>query len=205
MNDLEALQFVKRVVPELSDAETQFVTVVGRFETNYGAGWVHLAEKLGAPDPQSYANVHNWGAITAPLPGPKQGPAFFMRDRWWRLYDTLEDGVKDAARIILKPNVKAALGRGDGSAAVQAMGDNGYFIEPKKPKAEQIAAYRSNVQRNYDDMIRLSGAPGLLHFTGAGTTSRIGDFLIAGAFVGGILGAILLLGGGGGGEAGGPE
>lgn len=186
---------VAAVLPELTAAESQFVRDVTNAETSHTAGWVSLARKLGMPDPEQYANVNNWGAITTR--STDDGNSFFMRDRRWRRYPTPEAGLKDAARTILKPNVKAAVNRGDGAGAVAAMGANGYFIEPKIARAEQIEQYRKFIENSHQRVIAGTQEPSLLTFTpGAKAGAKIGDFLEAAAYIGGVVGAIWLLAGG---------
>lgn len=196
MNHAQARDLVAAVLPELTPAESQFMRSVSNADSNYGQGWVALARTLGMPEPEQYADVHNWGAITAPK-STSDATSFFMRDRRWRRYATPEEGAKDAARIILKPNVKAAVNRGDGTGAVRAMGDNGYYIEPKIAKASQVEQYRKFIASSHARVIAGTGEPSLLSWDGRGQAGRkVGDFLEAAVYVGGLVGAIWLLAGG---------
>lgn len=202
MNHAAALEFQRRVSPELTPAEGQFARDVINAETAYGAGWVGLAKKLGMPDPEQYAGVNNFGAITDGHPTPER--SFFMRDRWWRKYATPEEGFKDAVKNILKPNVRAAANRGDGAGAVAAMGKNGYFIEPEKStagkefggsRAKQIAAYTAFIRNSHQHVTEGTGEPSLLTFNGQ-PLKKVGDFLEAAVYVGGLVGVIWLFAGG---------
>jgi hypothetical protein len=196
MNHAQARDLVAAVLPELTPAESQFLRSVDNAESNYGQGWVALARKLDMPDPEQYANVNNWGAITAPK-STSDDTSFFMRDRRWRRYASPEEGLKDSARLVLKPNVKAALSRGDGAGAVRAMGDNGYYIEPRIAKASQIDQYRKFIESSHARVVAGTGEPSLLTWDGRGQAGRkVGDFLEAAVYVGGLVGAIWLLAGG---------
>jgi len=196
MNDAEAAAYVARVLPELTPAQSQFGRSVWRFETSYSAGWVALARKMGAPEPEVFSRVNNWGAITAidPAKGGTR-PAFFMRDRWWRIYETPEEGLRDAAAQLFKANVRAALGKGDGSAAVHAMASNKYFIEPGISVSIQERSYKSNIAKNYDDILRSTGEPKLLTF-GASTGTGLLEAVTGALFVGGLLALIYTFGSG---------
>jgi hypothetical protein len=202
MNHAEMLEFQRRVSPELTPAEGQFARDVTFAESSYGAGWVGLARKLQMSNPEEFANVNNFGAITDPKPAPEK--SFFMRDRWWRKYSTPEEGFRDAVRYILKPNVRAAVNRGDGAGGVAAMGKNGYFIEPEVSsagkqfggsRAKQIAQYTTFIKNAHQHVIEGTGEPSLLTFNGQ-PVRKIGDFLEAAAYVGGVVGVIWLFAGG---------
>ncbi len=202
MNHAEALEFQRRVSPELTPAEGQFARDVTFSESGYGSGWPALAAKLGMENPEQFAHVNNFGAITDPKPTPER--SFFMRDRWWRKYATPEDGFKDAVRNILKPNVRAAVNKGDGAGAVAAMGVNGYFIEPEKStagkqfggsRAKQIAEYTAFIRNGHQHVIQGTGEPSLLTWSGQ-PLRKVGDFLEAAVYVGGLIGVIWLFAGG---------
>ncbi len=202
MNHAEALEFQRRVSPELTPAEGQFARDVTNAESTYGAGWPVLARKLGMPDPEQYADVNNFGAITDPRPTPER--SFFMRDRWWRKYSTPEEGFRDAVKNILKPNVRASVNAGDGAGAVAAMGKNGYFIEPEKStagqqfggsRAKQIQQYTTFIRNSHQHVIEGTGEPSLLTFNGQ-PLRKVGDFLEAAAYVGGVIGVIWMFAGG---------
>ena len=209
MNDLEALAFSVRVSPELTMRERQFALSVMRFETNYGAGWVGLARKLGLENPEQYADVNNFGAITRSA--SSSAPKFFMRDRNWARYDSPEAGFKDAARTILKPNVRARVNLGDGAGGIHAMALNKYFIEPTKstagtgfggPPSEQEKIYRQHVARNYVQLIDSTGAERVLSFEPKTLGRTLGDMLEVGAYVAGVIGVIWFFGSGKGGKHG---
>ncbi len=202
MNHAEALEFQKRVSPELTPGESQFARDVMNAVTNYGAGWVGLAKKLAMVEPEQYAGVNNFGAITDPRPTPER--SFFMRDRWWRKYSSAEEGFRDAVKNILKPNVRAAANAGDGAGAVAAMGKNGYFIEPEKStagkafggsRAKQIAQYTTFIRNSHQHVVEGTGEPSLLTFNGQ-PLRKVGDFLEAAVYVGGVVGVIWLFAGG---------
>jgi hypothetical protein len=158
MSDVEALALANRTLTSATPAERQFALAVTRMETGYGKGWP-------ASDPLAQQS-HNWGAVQA-FKGTSM-PVFPHIDHHadgkeyvalFRFYPNDEAGLADAARIILKPNVKAAIARGDGVAAVHAMHDNHYF-------EANVDRYAAGVAKNYAALIHATGAPALLSFAG---------------------------------------
>lgn len=152
MRDLEARDLTAATLPAATQAERQFVQAVTRFETSNGDGW---------KEPCDTSNNH--GAVTA-LPGQPfceyqdtdaAGNPITQR---FRMYDSDAAGLADAARTILKTNVRAALKRGDARRAVYAMHENGYFVAPPE-------RYAANVAKHYDAMLgALPDEPRLLGF-----------------------------------------
>lgn len=161
MNDTEALHFVREVLAEYSARERQFVRAVTRHETYYSQGWEDNGTDYGDPELSN-----NWGAIQYVGDGPSwfgyrdthaDGESYAAR---FRTYPNAQAGLEDAARTILKPNVRAALKSGNGRAAIGAMKKNRYFEAP-------LASYQKAINRNYDDMLRNTGEKRLLSFTGS--------------------------------------
>src|SRR6185295_808036 len=130
------------LTPIASEAEQQFVLAVCRHETSYSTGW-----KAGEG-----AGSNNWGAITAHPGQPHfdhvdshaDGTKFVSH---FAVYPSPFHGLTDAALTILKPNVRAALARGDGAAAVQAMHDNHYF-------EASVPSYVEAMKRNYAALVK---------------------------------------------------
>ena len=173
--DLQALALTIAIFAgDYTNAEQQFARAVARFETFYGRGWKGAGE-----------GSHNWGAVQA---GPGwSGPFFVQTDTHengekyqarFRVYPNDTEGARDAARILLKPNVREALRRGDGLAAVEAQRANGYFEAP-------LPLYQAKIRENYARMIAATGEEPLLSFDeGAGVAKGFG--IGAALFVGAI-------------------
>jgi len=136
--DANAYKVATRAGKNLTEAERQYVLAVARGEGYYGLGW-----KAGQG-----AGSHNWGAVQGTGPGgsfphldhDSKGKPYTGH---FKIYNTDDEGFLDMAKILLKPNVKAAL-NSDGSLrkAVFAQHSNGYFeLDPNK--------YLSAVVKNY--------------------------------------------------------
>lgn len=114
-------------IPGLTPNESLFVRGVAWHETNDGLGW-----KQGEG-----AGSFNMGAITTNHPGPLD---FMHQDSrndtgqvityttWFKGYPSFQEGLKGLADFVLRPNVKAALKKGDFPGAVAAMYANHYFL-----------------------------------------------------------------------------
>lgn len=143
MSDAAVYAFGKATLaPTTNEAELQFALAVCRHETGYSTGW-----PVGAG-----AGSNNWGAITATLAQPhfdhvdthKDGSSFVSH---FKIYPSPFHGLVDAAQTILKPNVRAALARGDGAGAVEAMHDNRYF-------EASVPSYIAAVKRNHEALVK---------------------------------------------------
>lgn len=111
----------------LTENESAFTRMVAWHETNDGQGW-----KAGEG-----AGSFNMGAITTNNPGPLDFQHKDSRNdtgqvieytTWFKGYPSFEAGMQGLANFLLKPNVKAALAKGDIQGATQAMYDNKYFM-----------------------------------------------------------------------------
>lgn len=172
--DSDAFQTVQ-TIPGLTLAEQQYLLAVARGEGFYGLGWGNTkamsyqrtledAIRLGV-DPQAGVGSNNWGAIQGkgsagsfPHIDHHADGSVYVGD--YKKYLTNTEGAADMARILLKPNVRAAIARGDLKAAVEAQRANGYF---------ELAAdqYLKAVKRNYDALTQSLKWPVLLTIGGA--------------------------------------
>ncbi len=118
-------------VPGITKNESMFTRAVGWHETNYGMGWGTT------PPPNGGAGSFNMGAITTNSPGPLDFQHKDSRNdtgevitytTWFKGYPTFTAGMQGLASFLLKPNVKAALAKGDFPGAVAAMYANHYFL-----------------------------------------------------------------------------
>jgi hypothetical protein len=157
MSDAAVYAFAKALLAgSTSEAELQFVLAVSRGETAYTTAW-----PVGAG-----AGSNNWASITQPnLAQPHfdhpdthaDGSKFLSH---FKVYPSMQNGLLDAASIILKPNVRAALANGDGDAAVQAMHDNKFFELP-------VPKYQAAVRRNHAALVRGAGLIPAVKFGGS--------------------------------------
>jgi len=149
--DSEAYALSLRVSPELTDAEREYALIVARHESFFGR----------ATKPTAWVGSHNWGAVQG------RGPAgsFQTGDTHedgsgyvgtFKRYNSDEEGWADLVRILLKPNVRAALADGDAAAACAAQRANGYFEAP-------LARYIEALKRNYTAFAAATGKSAL-HF-----------------------------------------
>jgi len=131
-------------VPGITHNESMFTRGVGWHETDYGLGWG------STPPPNGGAGSFNMGAITTTNPGPLDFQHVDSRNdtgeviqytTWFKGYPSFTAGMQGLAQFLLKPNVKAALAKGDFPGAVQAMYDNHYFlgIHPRNTAAGNAA------------------------------------------------------------------
>jgi hypothetical protein len=143
-----------------SEAEIQFALTVCRLETGYSTRW----------KPGQGAGSNNWGAVQEPDPSKPHfehvdthadGSKYTGR---FKVYPSMFHGLSDAARTILKPNVRAAVARGDGSGAVEAMRANKYFEAP-------VDRYIAAMKRNYPKLVQGAGLQPLLSFDAVGGSS----------------------------------
>jgi peptidoglycan hydrolase-like protein with peptidoglycan-binding domain len=145
--DTEAYALSLRVSPELTEAEREYALLVCRHESFYGR----------ATSPPAWVGSKNWGAVKG------TGPAgYILADdeqpqMKFRRYNTDDEGWADVVRILLKPSVREALKRGDGTAAVTAQRANGYFTAP-------LASYHAALVRNYAAWETGMGRKGVLSF-----------------------------------------
>lgn len=171
MSDAAVYAFGKATLtPIANEAEQQFTLAVCRHETGYGTGW-----PLGAG-----AGSNNWGAITAKVDQPHfdhedshaDGTKFVSH---FKTYPSPFHGLTDAAQTILKPNVRAALARGDGAGAVQAMHDNRYF-------EASVPSYIEAMKRNYAALVKGANLTPALNFDGS-SSSGVALLALAALFV----------------------
>lgn len=153
--DAQAIAIATRALPAEPRGALHMALIVGRTETHYGDNW----DAAGA-------GSNNWGAVQA-----RGGqPSFDHLDHHadgspytgkFRTYPTPDAGFKDLAFEVLKPNVLQAAQAGNGTAAVLAMHDNGYFeLDPAK--------YVAAVEKQYNGFLASSGEPRLLSFPDVG-------------------------------------
>lgn len=166
--DSEAFEVVKEL-PGLTPPEQQYLLTVARGEGFYGLGWgnpnkrtVELSERFGI-DPRAGVGSNNWGAVQ----GSGSAGSFPHVDHGWRNPDgtpwnrigpkvwlpyvaqyrkeaTRLLGAANTARVLLKPNVRAALNSGNLMGAVEAQAANRYF---ELTPAEYFKAVKANYER----------------------------------------------------------
>lgn len=165
----EALVAVNQIVG-LTDGEKQYLMTVARGEGGFGSGWDNPSAKTVAESAQFGLTGHegkdsnNWGAIQ----GVGNAGSFFHVDHHkdgsvykgtFRKYKTNTDAALDIAKVLLKPNVKAALKTGSLRKAVFAQHSNGYFeLDPEQ--------YLKAVLRNYSDLTKTLKWPAILSENG---------------------------------------
>jgi len=170
MSDAAVYAFAKATLtPIASEAEQQFVLAVCRGETSYSTAW-----KIGEG-----AGSNNWGAVQEPDPSKPHfehvdhhadGTKYTAR---FKVYPSPFHGLTDAAKTILKPNVRAALAAGDGDGAVAAMRVNKYFEAP-------LGKYVDAVKANHAALVRGAGIQPAITF---GSSGNIGLLLVAAALL----------------------
>lgn len=166
--DSDALAAVK-ALPGLTEGEQQYLLTVARGEGFYGLGWDNPNPKTVSESAQFGLTGHegkgsrNWGAVQ----GAGSAGSFFHVDHHadgtvykgtFKKYGSDTEAAADVARILLKPNVKAAIATGSLRAAVFAQHDNKYFeLNPE--------AYLSSVAANYSILTKSIGWNPLLKNT----------------------------------------
>lgn len=161
MNDLDAKLLVDEALPEFTESERQFLRAVARFETNYSRGW---------KTPEGRA-ANNWGAVTDPNCGPlsfrnqDSRPTEHGQETYvtcFAGYPTPHDGIRGMARVLLKPNVRAALP--DWMAAARAMRANSYFLghslDPEvaaREYGERLISLGKSIANSTGERLRFSG------------------------------------------------
>lgn len=159
-------------LPGLTPGEQQYLLAVARGEGRFGLGWdsVPAPNTLFASQTAALGLVgnegsgsNNWGAVQ----GTGSAGNFPHLDHdshgkpykgIFKRYTTSQEGAVDMARILLKPNVKDAIAKGDMRGAVYAQHANGYFeLAPDK--------YLSAVKGNYDSLAKSLNWPVLLTVT----------------------------------------
>jgi hypothetical protein len=131
-----AYAVAKSAAPSMPEGQRQYSLSVGRGEGYYGLGWTGPG-----------AGSNNWGAVQ----GTGDAGSFQHIDHHadgkeyttaFKRYSTPEAGYLDMVKYLLKPNVNAALAKGNLHDAVYAQHSNGYFeLDPSK--------YLSAVVQNY--------------------------------------------------------
>lgn len=177
-DDSEALAAASRI-PGYSAREIHYLVAVARGEGFYGKGWnrkptnpklVADTAKLGLTGLEG-AQSKNWGAIQ----GVGSAGSFFHLDYHadgtpykgrYKAYTSDQDAAADMARILLKPNVREALSRGDMYGAVQAQHANHYFeLNPE--------AYYAAVLKNYNAIVISTGVTPILFPKGSPAISPL--------------------------------
>ncbi len=165
--DSDAYEVVKHL-PNLTEAERQYLLTVARGEGFYGLGWDAPSAKTVKDSAPFGLTGHegkdskNWGAIM----GVGTAGSFFHVDYngpnsdipfkgKFKAYRTNEDAAGDIASVLLKGNVKAALARNDIAGAVHAQKLNGYF-------GLREDLYLKAVQNNYAALTKNLGWAPLL-------------------------------------------
>jgi len=153
----------------LTPEAVQYLVAVARGEGFYGLGWGNPSPKTIADsatlgiDPRAGVGSNNWGAVQGSGNAGSFPHVDYHKDNTaylgtFRKYATSSDGASDMARILLKPNVLAALSAGDLHAAVLAQHANHYFeLAPEK--------YYSAVVKNYQALLHNLAWPNLLMMT----------------------------------------
>lgn len=157
----EAKAVVDRALPDLTPAESLALRGVAVLESNYGAGWKPPG-----------TGSHNWGAITMrPQTDGTCGPGGFSYgdSRYdpetgkvikyttcFRRYASHEEGAAHLARVMLKPNVKAAAAAGDLHGVSAAMRENRYYLGTV-PKPQAIDAHHQRLRAAIDSIVAQTG------------------------------------------------
>lgn len=170
-HDVNAYETTKAL--PLSEAERQYLLAVARGEGYYGLGWTAGAGQ----------GSHNWGAVQ----GTGDAGSFPHLDHHadgtpytapFKAYSSDAAGAGDMARILIKPNVKAALAKGSLRQAVYAQHSNGYFeLDPEK--------YLSAVMKNYNTLANSVFPKRLLSEKGGPKGGVLGQVAIAGGVLAG--------------------
>lgn len=161
MNDAAAYGLAKPLLlGSCSEAELQYLLAVSRLESGYGDAW--KGDGVGS---------NNMGAIQVTPAMVAAGVPFFeTRDTHedgtpyigrFRRYPSKHHGLIDLARVLLKPNVRAAIARGDGDAAVAEQRRNGYFEAP-------LARYQAAMKNHHARLVAGAGLTPALTFSGGG-------------------------------------
>jgi len=173
-NDSNAFKTVQ-TLPGLTAEEQQYLLTVSRGEGFYGLGWgnpsadtIALSNQFGI-DPRAGVGSNNWGAEQ----GQGSAGSFPHVDHHangtpyveqYKKHGSATEGAASVAKILLKPNVREALSRGDIKAAVMAQYANGYFeLNPEK--------YLTAVLRNYNALTKNLKWPVLLTIGGRSITA----------------------------------
>jgi peptidoglycan hydrolase-like protein with peptidoglycan-binding domain len=164
--DSDAFKAVQQLIG-LTPAEEQYLLTVSRGEGFYGHGWNNPPAPGSKIETQTHAlglsgtegaGSNNWGAVQ----GSGSAGSFPHLDHHkngepykgiFKRYLTSVEGASDVAKVLLKPNVKAAIAARDLQGAVNAQHSNGYFeLDPK--------LYYQAVLKNYKDLVHnLSWTP----------------------------------------------
>lgn len=162
MNDAAAYGLAKPLLlGSCSEAELHYLLTVSRLESGHGDAWKEGRGK----------GSNNMGAIQVTPAMVAAGVPFFeTRDTHedgtpyvgrFRVYPSKQHGLLDLERVLLRPNVRAAIARGDGAAAVAAQRSNGYFEAP-------LARYQSAMADHYAKFLAGTGLKPELRFSSTG-------------------------------------
>lgn len=174
MNDAAAYGLAKPLLlGSCTEAELHYLLAVSRLESGYGDAW---KEGRGA-------GSNNMGAIQVTPAMVAAGVPFFeTRDTHedgkpyvgrFRVYPSKQHGLIDLARVLLRPNVRAAIARGDANAAVLEQRRNGYFEAP-------LARYQQAMADHYARFLAGTGLKPELRFSST-TGNGAGLLLLAAA------------------------
>lgn len=161
MQDAAAYALAKPLLlGSCSEAEIQYLLAVSRLESGHGDNW------KGAG-----VGSNNMGAIQVTPAMVAAGVPFFETTDThadgtkyvgrFRRYPSKQHGLIDLARVLLRPNVRAAIARGDGDAAVAEQRRNGYFEAP-------LARYQAAMRDHYAKLIAGAGLKPELRFSSTG-------------------------------------
>lgn len=156
MKHLEAKAIVDSL--GLTAAESLYLRMVGNSEGGYGEGWypsqdtITLSQAHGLTGFEGLGS-NNWGAEI----GTGDAGSFRHVDRdadgkvyvaSFRKWSTPAAGARSLAATLLKPNVKAALAKGDLNAAVAAQIEVNHYTgnPPATPKSVYLARLKNSLQ-----------------------------------------------------------
>lgn len=157
LTHVEAKEIVDRALPDLTPAESLAVRCVAVLETNYGAGW----KRPGSTDSL------NWGAITGTYDGQyfehedsrNDGGTVVKYTTKFKKYPSHEAAAVDLARVMLKPNVRAACASGDFAKISVAMRENRYYLGVASTMQGQIAAHQKRMAECKAAILKATGEP----------------------------------------------
>ena len=162
MNDAAAYGLAKPLLlGSCSEAELHYLLTVSRLESGHGGAWKEGKGK----------GSNNMGAIQVTPTMVAAGVPFFETVDThedgkpyvgrFRVYASPHAGFIDLARVLLRPNVRAAIAAGDGNAAVAAQRSNGYFEAP-------LARYQQAMADHYARFLAGTGLQPELRFSSTG-------------------------------------
>lgn len=172
--DLDAYNVVKQL-PDLTEADRQYLVTVARGEGFFGRGWatpsqrtIELSKKVGLTGFEG-AGSHNWGAEQGKGDLGSFPHIDFHADgsmyvgQYAKYSNDLASSAR-FARILLKPNVRAALARGSLREAVFAQHSNRYFeLAPEKYLAAVLSNYsKATANTGWTPLLSEHGTGGVI-------------------------------------------